>query len=111
MRSVPGPSTFSSWPMRRKHHHNVYVIELDPAILNIARFRNANPDHDLLKPCVYVGMTGLTEMRHRRNSAISTCALQPLRGAASSARSPAILGGAFAGMVRASLQPVHLPAA
>jgi predicted GIY-YIG superfamily endonuclease len=46
--------------MRRKHHHNVYVIELDPAILNIARFRNANPDRDLLKPAVYVGMTGLT---------------------------------------------------
>ena len=46
--------------MPRKHHHNVYVIELDPAILNIARFRNANPDRDLLKPCVYVGMTGLT---------------------------------------------------
>ena len=46
--------------MRRKHHHNVYVIELDPAILNIARFRNANPDRDLLKPCVYVGMTGLS---------------------------------------------------
>ena len=46
--------------MRRKHHHNVYVIELDPAILNSARFRNANPDRDLLKPCVYVGMTGLS---------------------------------------------------
>jgi hypothetical protein len=46
--------------MRRKHHHNVYVIELDHAILNIARFRNANPDRDILKPCVYVGMTGLT---------------------------------------------------
>ena len=36
--------------MPRKHHHNVYVIELDPAIFNIARFRNANPDRDLLKP-------------------------------------------------------------
>jgi predicted GIY-YIG superfamily endonuclease len=36
------------------------VIELDPAIFNIARFRNANPDRDLLKPAVYVGMTGLT---------------------------------------------------
>ncbi len=56
--------------MPRKHHHNVYVIELDPAIFNIARFRNAifniarfrnaNPDRDLLKPAVYVGMTGLT---------------------------------------------------
>ena len=45
---------------QRKHHHNVYVIELDPAIFNIARFRNANPDRDLLKPAVYVGMTGLT---------------------------------------------------
>jgi len=43
----------------KKHHHNVYVIELHPAVLNIARFRNANPDRDMLKPCVYVGMTGL----------------------------------------------------
>jgi predicted GIY-YIG superfamily endonuclease len=46
--------------MPRKHHHHVYVIELDPAIFNIARFRNANPERDLLKPAVYVGMTGLT---------------------------------------------------
>jgi hypothetical protein len=45
---------------RSKHHHNVYVIELDPAILNHFRFRKANPDRDLLKPCVYVGCTGLT---------------------------------------------------
>jgi predicted GIY-YIG superfamily endonuclease len=43
-----------------KHHHNVYVVELDPAVLNLARFRKANPQRDLLKPCVYVGMTGLT---------------------------------------------------
>lgn len=45
---------------RRRHHHHVYVVELDPAVLNLARFRKANPDRDLLKPCVYVGMTGLT---------------------------------------------------
>ena len=44
----------------KKHHHNVYVVELHPAVLNIARFRNANPERDMLKPCVYVGMTGLT---------------------------------------------------
>ena len=44
---------------RAKHHHNVYVVELDPAVLNIARFRNANPGRDMLKPCVYVGMSGL----------------------------------------------------
>ncbi len=45
---------------KKKHHHNVYVIELDPAILNVARFRRSNPERDILKPCVYVGMTGLT---------------------------------------------------
>lgn len=44
---------------RRRHHHHVYVVELDPAVLNFARFRKANPDRDLLNPCVYVGMTGL----------------------------------------------------
>lgn len=43
-----------------KHHHSVYVVELDPAILNLARFRKANPERDILKPCVYVGMTGLS---------------------------------------------------
>jgi hypothetical protein len=54
----------------RRHHHSVYVVELDPAILNIARFRKANPNRDLLKPCVYVGMTGLTpEQRFARHKA------------------------------------------
>ena len=48
---------------RRKkgtHRHSVYVIELDPAIYNSRRFRKANPGHDITKPCVYVGCTGLT---------------------------------------------------
>ena len=45
---------------RSRHHHYVYVVELDPAVLNLARFRKANPERDMLKPCVYVGMTGLT---------------------------------------------------
>lgn len=45
---------------RGRHHHHVYVVELDPAVLNLARFRQANPERDMLKPCVYVGMTGLT---------------------------------------------------
>jgi len=36
------------------------VIELDRAVLQEARFRKANPDHDPAKPCLYVGMTGLT---------------------------------------------------
>jgi hypothetical protein len=42
-----------------RHRHNVYVFELDPAVLKSARFRKANPERDLLKPCLYVGMTGL----------------------------------------------------
>ena len=43
-----------------RYHHHVYVVELDPRVLDSARFRRANPNRDILKPCVYVGMTGLT---------------------------------------------------
>mgnify|MGYP001546001238 FL=1 len=46
--------------MARRHHHNVYVVELSPEVLQHARFRKANPDYDAIRPCVYVGMTGLT---------------------------------------------------
>jgi hypothetical protein len=35
------------------------VVELSDEVWNLARFRRANPDYDLAKPCVYVGMTGL----------------------------------------------------
>jgi hypothetical protein len=44
-------------------HHNVYVIELDPAVFREKRrFANANPQFDPAsgKPCVYVGCTGRT---------------------------------------------------
>jgi hypothetical protein len=52
------------------HRHSVYVIELDPAIYNSRRFRKANPGHDITKPCVYVGCTGLTpEERFARHKA------------------------------------------
>ena len=62
------PSTRKQRPAR--HHHNVYVIELDPVVLNFVRFRNANPNRDMLKPCVYVGMTGLTpEARFAKHKA------------------------------------------
>ena len=50
--------------------HNVYVIELDGRVLNHARFRDANPNRDMLKPCVYVGCTGLTpEKRFEKHKA------------------------------------------
>ena len=44
--------------MGRPHYH-VYVVQLDDRVWNAARFRRANPDHELGKPLVYVGMTGL----------------------------------------------------
>ncbi|MDB5816390.1 MAG: hypothetical protein JWQ11_30 [Rhizobacter sp.] len=43
----------------RSHHYSVYVVLLDDAVWNSARFRKANPDHVLGQPHVYVGMTGL----------------------------------------------------
>jgi hypothetical protein len=49
-------------PMPRRttrHHHSVYVIELCDRVWNEPSFRKANPDYQLGKPFVYVGMTGL----------------------------------------------------
>jgi hypothetical protein len=43
----------------RSHHYHVYVIELADQVWNVGRFRRANPDYQLGKPFVYVGMTGL----------------------------------------------------
>ena len=41
-------------------HHSVYVIRLAPQVLDTTKFRDANPAYREGKPCVYVGMTGLT---------------------------------------------------
>ena len=41
-------------------HHNVYVIRLSKEVLNNRKFREANPQYNPIKPCVYVGMTGLS---------------------------------------------------
>ena len=43
-----------------EHHHNVYVVLLDPAVGKIRKARAARRKSDPKKPCVYVGMTGLT---------------------------------------------------
>jgi len=44
----------------RERPHNVYVVLLDPAVGRIRRIRRENPNREVRKPCVYVGMTGLT---------------------------------------------------
>lgn len=45
---------------RKKHHHCVYVILLSKDVLFEPKFKRCNPEYDPVKPCVYVGMTGLS---------------------------------------------------
>lgn len=42
-----------------KFHHYVYVVLLSEVVLKQKKFANANLNHQIGKPCVYVGMTGL----------------------------------------------------
>jgi hypothetical protein len=39
------------------------VVELSKDVLHESRFKKANPDYVIGKPCVYVGMTGLGAIR------------------------------------------------
>src|SRR6476620_8345530 len=41
-------------------HHCVYVVLLDQRAARLRNVRRENPNHDPAKPCIYVGMTGLT---------------------------------------------------
>lgn len=53
-----------------RHRHHVYVVLLSLDVLDEPRFRQANPDYRFGKPCVYVGMTGLTpDVRFDRHKA------------------------------------------
>ena len=38
--------------------HSIYVIELDPIVMNDKKFANANPNYRSGSKCFYVGMTG-----------------------------------------------------
>ena len=49
-------------PERQKEqdfHHNVYVVLLNDAVMKHPSILRLNPKRDPLKPCVYVGMTGI----------------------------------------------------
>ena len=46
---------------------SVYVVELDKKVLESKKFREANPEYVEGKPCVYVGMTGLTPEQRFEN--------------------------------------------
>lgn len=55
---------------RAKHRHHVYVVELSRGVLYERKFQKANPNYNPERPCVYVGMTGLTpELRFARHKA------------------------------------------
>src|SRR5437870_10359647 len=41
-------------------HHNVYVVLLKDAVTKHPSILRLNPKRDPLKPCVYVGMTGIS---------------------------------------------------
>jgi hypothetical protein len=43
------------------HHHNVYVVLLHPAAARLREVRADNPKRHPKKPCVYGGMTGLSQ--------------------------------------------------
>lgn len=45
---------------RARHHHSVYVVELSQDVWDEPAFRKSNPEYLIGKPCVYVGMTGLS---------------------------------------------------
>lgn len=46
--------------MASRHHHNVYLVLLSKDVLREPKFRKCNPGYDPARPCVYVGMTGLS---------------------------------------------------
>jgi hypothetical protein len=50
-----------------QHHHHVYVVLLDPAVLQEKKVLAANPRRDPAKPCVYVGMTGIPPSERFQN--------------------------------------------
>ena len=55
---------------RARHRHCVYVVLLSERVWNEPAYRQANPAHDITKPCVYVGMTGLDpDLRFDRHMA------------------------------------------
>ncbi|MDB6016110.1 MAG: hypothetical protein JWR19_599 [Pedosphaera sp.] len=51
----------------KEHHHNVYVVLLNPAAARLPKIRAANPNRDPAKPAVYVGMTGLDPQARFQN--------------------------------------------
>ena len=52
---------------RNDLHHCVYVVLLDPKAAKIPGILRVNPHRDKSKPCLYVGMTGLSPEERFQN--------------------------------------------
>ncbi len=52
---------------RNSFHHCVYVVLLDAKAAKDRKILQTNPKRDKAKPCVYVGMTGLTPEERFQN--------------------------------------------
>jgi hypothetical protein len=50
-----------------ENHHNIYVIELSPAVVRNKKFTGENRGFNPLLPCYYVGMTGLSPEQRFQN--------------------------------------------
>ena len=50
-----------------KLHHHVYVVLLDPHAATDRKVLRENPIRDPSKPCLYVGLTGLTPAERFQN--------------------------------------------
>ena len=42
------------------YKYQVYIIDLNKAVLGLKKFKARNPDYQEGKPCVYVGSTGIS---------------------------------------------------
>ena len=56
-------------------HHNVYVVLLKPEVARLRKVRRENPIRIEERPCVYVGMTGLSpeERFSNHKAGITSC--------------------------------------
>lgn len=71
----PGGQRSMEFKPTPRKRFSVYVVGLNRAVLNDKRFTEENPQHNPIKPCVYVGMTGLTpqERFQRHKSGKQAC--------------------------------------
>jgi hypothetical protein len=69
VRIVSDNESMKGWQtsQEQKFHHSIYVVLFDNAVANQPSILRVNPKRDPLKPCVYVGMTGLPVDHHFEN--------------------------------------------